>query len=84
MNAINVDIVRSLFMPLFLGGTLAAAALAVMAILRWGEPGAMVMELIGGTTCVRLPSAWKSSTRARFASSVRKPNCYGHLSPLRA
>jgi hypothetical protein len=42
------------------------------------------MELIGGTTCVRLPSAWKSSTRARFASSVRKPNCYGHLSPLRA
>ena len=28
MNAINVDIVRSLFMPLFLGGTLAAAALA--------------------------------------------------------
>ena len=43
MNAINVDIVRSLFMPLFLGGTLAAAALAVMAILRWGEPGAMVM-----------------------------------------
>ena len=34
MNTINVDIVRSLFMPLFLGGTLAAAALAVMAILR--------------------------------------------------
>jgi mRNA interferase HicA len=32
MNAINVDIVRSLFMPLFLGGTLAAAALAFMAI----------------------------------------------------
>jgi hypothetical protein len=24
-------------MPLFLGGTLAAAALAVMAILRWGD-----------------------------------------------
>ena len=45
MNEINVDIVRSLFMPLFLGGTLAAAA--VMAILRWGEPGAMVM-LAGG------------------------------------
>jgi len=47
MNAINCDIVRSLFVPLFLGGTLAAAALAVMAILRWGEPGAMVM-LAGG------------------------------------
>jgi len=51
MNAINVDIVRSLFMPLFLGGTLAAAALAVMAILRWGEPGAMVM-LAGGVLYV--------------------------------
>jgi len=42
------------------------------------------MELIGGTICVRLPSASKSSSRARFASSVRKLNCYGHLSPLRA
>src|SRR5882672_7053510 len=51
MNAINVDIIRSLFMPLFLGGTLAAAALAVMAILRWGEPGAMVM-LAGGVLYV--------------------------------
>jgi len=48
MNAINVDIVRSLFMPLFLGGTLAAAALAVMAILRWGEPGAMVAAARSG------------------------------------
>ena len=52
MNPINVDIVRSLFMPLFLGGTLAAAALAVMAILRWGEPGAMVM-LTGGARATR-------------------------------
>jgi uncharacterized membrane protein len=51
MNAINFDIVRSLFMPLFLGGRLAAAALAVMAILRWGEPGAMVM-LAGGVLYV--------------------------------
>ena len=38
-------------MPLFLGGTQAAAALAVMAILRWGEPGAMVM-LAGGVLYV--------------------------------
>ena len=30
MNAINVDIVRSLFMPLFLGTTVAGAALVVM------------------------------------------------------
>jgi uncharacterized membrane protein len=51
MNAINVDIVRSLFMPLFLGSTLASAALAVMAMLRWGEPGAMPM-LAGGVLYV--------------------------------
>jgi len=37
-------------MPLFLGGTLAAAALAVMAILRWGEPGAMVMLAAASTS----------------------------------
>ena len=47
MNAINVDIVKSLFMPVFLLTTLSAAALAVLAIVRWGEPGALVM-LAGG------------------------------------
>lgn len=47
MNAINVDIVRSPFMPLFLGTTLAGALLAGFAILRWSEPGALPM-LAGG------------------------------------
>jgi uncharacterized membrane protein len=51
MNAINADIVRSLFMPLFLLTTLAGAALAVLAIVRWGEPGAVAM-LIGGMVYV--------------------------------
>jgi len=48
MNAINVEIVKSLFMPLFLGTTLASAALAVLAVLRWGEPGTMAMVAGGG------------------------------------
>jgi uncharacterized membrane protein len=47
MNAINADIVRSLFMPLFLGTTLASAALAVLACFRWGEEGAIVMLAAG-------------------------------------
>jgi uncharacterized membrane protein len=51
MNAINVDIVRSLFMPLFLATTLASAVLATMAIFRLGEPGALAM-LAGGVLYV--------------------------------
>ncbi|HEX7804347.1 MAG TPA: anthrone oxygenase family protein [Pseudoxanthomonas sp.] len=43
MNAINDAILRSLFMPLFLGTTLSAAALAVIAALRWEQPGAAAM-----------------------------------------
>ncbi|MFT4121299.1 DUF1772 domain-containing protein [Bradyrhizobium sp.] len=48
MNAINVDIVRSPFMPLFLGTTVAGAALAVMGALRISEPGAASMIAGGG------------------------------------
>ena len=48
MNAINVDIVRSLFMPLFLGTTVAGAALVVMGALRLSEPGAISMIAGGG------------------------------------
>lgn len=47
MHAIDVDIQRSLFMPLFLATTLSSAALAVTAFFRWGEAGALVM-LAGG------------------------------------
>jgi len=51
MNAINVDIVRSLFLPVFLGTTLSSAALAGLAIFRWSEAGAAAM-LIGGVLYV--------------------------------
>src|SRR5882724_5385944 len=51
MNAINTTIVPSLFMPCFLGTTLTSLALAVLALLRWGMPGATVM-VAGGLICV--------------------------------
>ena len=51
MNAINSTILRSLFMPLFFGTTIAGAALAVLAIMRWSEPGAALM-LAGGVIYV--------------------------------
>jgi uncharacterized membrane protein len=47
MNAINVVILRSLFMPLFLATTLTSAVLVAMALLRLSEPGAAAM-LAGG------------------------------------
>lgn len=47
MNAINTTILQSWFMPFFFGTTLASAALAGIAIVRWNEPGATVM-LAGG------------------------------------
>ena len=47
MNAINVDIVRSVFLPLFLATTLSAGALAVIGMLRWGAPGSVSM-IAGG------------------------------------
>ncbi|WP_175748093.1 DUF1772 domain-containing protein [Burkholderia pyrrocinia] len=51
MNAINVDIVRSPFMPLFLGTTLMALALAVLALFDRDRPGAMT-ALAGGVLYV--------------------------------
>lgn len=51
MNAINLDIQRSLFMPIFLGSTLTAAILAVMALIHWAEPSALPM-LVGGVLYV--------------------------------
>lgn len=47
MISINETILRSLFMPLFFGTTIAGAALAALALLRWGERGAALM-LAGG------------------------------------
>jgi uncharacterized membrane protein len=51
MNAINVEIVKSLFMPFFLGTTLTSAALVFIAFLRWNEGGAAAM-LAGGVIYV--------------------------------
>jgi uncharacterized membrane protein len=48
MNAINVAILRSLFMPVFLGTTLSAGLLAALALFRWEQPGAGAM-FCGGT-----------------------------------
>lgn len=48
MNAVNAVILRSLFMPVFLGTTLAALALAVLGVVRWGEAGAPAMLAGGG------------------------------------
>jgi uncharacterized membrane protein len=47
MNAINRTIVQSLFLPVFMGSTLTCLALAVLAPLRWDEPGA-ALWLAGG------------------------------------
>jgi uncharacterized membrane protein len=47
MNSINTTILKSLFMPLFFGTTLAALALVVAGFMRWGEPGGTAM-LAGG------------------------------------
>lgn len=51
MNAINDVIVRSLFLPVFLGTTVTCLALSVLAPFRWDEPGA-VMWLAGGVLYV--------------------------------
>jgi uncharacterized membrane protein len=51
MNSINTVILRSLFMPLFFGTTVAALILAVVALLRWGTPGALSM-FVGGVAYV--------------------------------
>ncbi|KRC79151.1 DUF1772 domain-containing protein [Sphingomonas sp. Root241] len=50
MNAINVEIVRSLFMPLFLGTTLTSLALVIVGVVR-REPGGAAM-LTGGAIYV--------------------------------
>jgi uncharacterized membrane protein len=47
MNAINVDIVRSVFLPLFLMTTLTAAIIAVIGFMRLGTPGSIAM-IAGG------------------------------------
>lgn len=43
MQSINSTILRSLFMPVFFGTTLASVVLAVAALMQWGQPGALPM-----------------------------------------
>jgi uncharacterized membrane protein len=47
MNAINTEIVRSLFMPFFLGTTLSSLALAILALFRLDTPAAAAI-IAGG------------------------------------
>lgn len=47
MVEINRVILRSSFLPLFLGTTLSSLILAIAGALRWGEPAALAM-LLGG------------------------------------
>ena len=51
MNSINAVILRSLFMPIFFGTTVAALILAVVALFRWSTPGAAAM-LAGGVVYI--------------------------------
>ena len=51
MNATIVDIVKSPFMPVFMLTTLTAASLAVLGVVRWGQPGSTLM-VIGGAIYV--------------------------------
>lgn len=51
MNEINMVIVQSLFLPVFMGSTLACFVLAVLAPFRWSESGAAIW-LIGGAIYV--------------------------------
>jgi len=51
MDAFNVDIGKSLFMPVFMLTTLMSAALAVMAMIGWSQPGSVAM-LVGGVLYV--------------------------------
>ncbi len=43
MNAINAEIVRTAFLPIFLLSSLVALVLAVIAVPQWGAPGATAM-----------------------------------------
>lgn len=51
MNSINDVILRSSFLPLFWGTTLASVALVVAGLIEWGGPGAIAI-LAGGSVYV--------------------------------
>lgn len=47
MNSINETILRSSFMPLFIGSTVVSVLLIIIAVINWGETGAG-LSLIAG------------------------------------
>lgn len=51
MQSINITVIRSLFMPVFLGTALLSAILAVVAVFQWGQ-AASVYLLTGGLAYV--------------------------------
>jgi uncharacterized membrane protein len=51
MNSINAVILRSPFMPLFLGSSLTALVLAIIALFQWHQPGS-IATFIGGAIYV--------------------------------
>jgi uncharacterized membrane protein len=57
MQSINSTILRSLFMPVFFGTTLASAVLALAAVMQWDQPGILPMlsgalvYILGMFTC---------------------------------
>lgn len=51
MNSISETIVRSWFMPIFVGSTLASLVLAALSLGHWQQPGAMA-QLAGGVIYV--------------------------------
>lgn len=51
MQAINDVILRSLFMPLFFGTTIAAAILVILGVINWSAPSSLLL-LTGGLVFV--------------------------------
>lgn len=76
MNAINRVILRSAFMPIFLGSSLAGAALAVIGVLQRGTPGAMEMAVGGAVYVVGM-------TGVTMAANVPLNNALAATDPTR-
>jgi uncharacterized membrane protein len=76
MNAINVEIVRSLFMPLFLGTTLGSAALVVIGLLDSSRGGTLLIA--GGLLYVLgmfgVTMIWNVPLNNRLAASAGTPD----------
>jgi uncharacterized membrane protein len=76
MNAINARILRSLFMPLFLGTTLGSAALAIIGVLSASPAGTLL--LAGGALYVLgmfgVTMLWNVPLNETLAAAEGKPD----------